>query len=107
MIGAMYGYSMYQDKATYHIESALWDDYQDGFTRQNLTGEWVELVAGSESSFRGSFYFGFLVRFRVLIRHDNFSPFEVFAIPGYGRTMDKTLPALNLYIKYMIDFGKN
>jgi hypothetical protein len=103
-IGAKYGMSRYEDEATYTIESSLWDPYQDSFTRTGLSAQWAEFIAGSESQFRGNFYLGFIFRFRAMISHDNFSPLEVFAVPGYGRTMDKTIPALNLYIKYMIGF---
>jgi len=105
IIGAKYGMSNYQDEATYTIESSLWDPFVDSFKRTDLSARWVEFILGSESKFKGNFYFGFIFRFRALISHDNFSPFEVFSIPGYGRTLDKTIPALNLYIKYMINFG--
>lgn len=105
-IGARYGISNYQDEATYTIESSLWDPYQDSFSRTGLSAQWAEMIAGTEEQFRGNFYFGFIFRFRAMINFDNFDPVEVYAVPGYGRTMDKTVPALNLYIKYMIGFGK-
>ncbi len=106
IIGARYGLSNYQDEATFSIESSLWNPYVDSFKRTDLSARWVEFILGSESKFKGNFYFGFIFRFRALISHDNFSPLEVFSIPGYGRTIDKTIPALNLYIKYMINFRK-
>jgi hypothetical protein len=106
-IGAKYGMSNYQDEATYVIESSLWNPFEDTFTRTDLSARWAELIAGSESRFKGNFYFGFIFRFRALISYDNFSPLEVFSIPGYGRTMDKTIPAINLYIKFMINFEKS
>jgi hypothetical protein len=105
-IGARYGMSNYQDEATYTIESSLWDPYEDSFSRTGLSAQWVEVVAGTEEQFKGNLYFGFIFRFRAMISLDNFSPFEVYAVPGYGRTMDKTIPALNLYIKYMIRFER-
>jgi len=105
-IGAKYGMSNYQDEATFVIESSLWDVYEDSFSRTDLSARWVEFIAGSESKIKGNFYLGFIFRFRALISHDNFSPLEVFSVPGYGRTMDKTIPALNLYMKYMIRFEK-
>lgn len=105
-IGAKYGMSSYQDEATYTIESGLWDPYQDSFQRTGLSARWAEMIAGSESRFKGNFYFGFMIRFRVMISQDNFEPLEVFSVPGYGRALDKTIPALNLYIKYMINFEK-
>lgn len=105
-LGAKYGMSNYQDEATYTIESSLWTPYEDSFERTGLSGQWVEFIAGSESRFKGNFFFGFIFRFRALISHDNFTPLEVFSVPGYGRTMDKTIPAVNLYIKYMINFER-
>jgi hypothetical protein len=106
-LGAKYGMSQYQDEATYRIESSLWTTYEDSFKRTGLSGRWVEFIAGSESRYKGNFYFGFIFRFRALISHDDFTPLEVYAVPGYGRTMDKTLPAVNLYIKYMIDLERS
>ncbi len=103
-IGAKFGLSHYQDEATYTIESPLWDNFTGTIERSGLQGKWVEIAGGSESRYKGNFFLGFTFRFRALIDHDNFSPLEVFAIPGYGRTMDKTLPALNLHIKYILDF---
>lgn len=105
-VGAKYGMSRYQDRATYVIQSSLWDDYTGSFERSDLTGQWVEIIAGSESRFKGHLYLGFIFRFRALVKYDDFSPFNVYAIPGYGRTMDKTIPAVNLYIKYILSFEK-
>jgi hypothetical protein len=105
-IGAKYGISNYQDEATYIIESSLWEPYEDSFNRTGLSARWAEFIAGSESRINGFFYMGFIFRFRALIQHDNFAPLEVFSIPGYGRTMDKTIPALNLYMKFVISFEK-
>jgi hypothetical protein len=105
-LGAKYGMSNFQDEATFSIESSLWTPYEDSFKRTGLSGQWVEFIAGSESRFKGNFYFGFIFRFRALISHDDFTPLNVYAVPGYGRTMDKTIPALNLYIKYMLNFEK-
>jgi hypothetical protein len=103
-LGARYGMSRYEDEATYTIESSLWDPYQARLTRTGLSARWAELIVGSESQYKGNFYLGFIFRLRAMISQDNFSPLEVYAVPGYGRTMDKTIPALNLYIKYMIGF---
>lgn len=105
-LGAKYGMSNYQDEATYIIESSLWSPYENSFQRTDLSAQWVEFIMGSESKFKGNFYFGFIFRFRAIIGFDNFTPLDVYAIPGYGRTMNKTSPALNLYIKYMLNFEK-
>jgi len=106
IIGAKYAMSQYQDEATFSILSSLWDDFEGEFQRENLEANWVELILGSESSVKGNLYFGFTFRMRFLIESDNFEPFEVYFVPGYGRTFDNFVPALNLYVKYFIPFGK-
>jgi hypothetical protein len=105
IIGVKYAMSQYQDEAAFSILSSLWDDYEDYFERTDLEASWVELIIGSESSVAGNLYFGFTFRMRFLIEADNFSTFEVYSVPGYGRTFDNFVPALNLYIKYYIPFG--
>lgn len=106
IIGIKYAMSQYQDEATFSILSTLWDDFEDGFQREDLEASWAELILGSEAAKWGNLYFGFTFRLRFLIQADNFDPFEVYFIPGYGRTFDKFVPALNLYVKYVIPFGR-
>jgi len=106
IIGVKYARSQYQDEATFSILSSLWDDYEDGFKREDLEASWAELILGSESAVWGNLFFGFTFRLRFLIQADNFDPFEVYFIPGYGRIFDNFVPALNLYVKYVIPFGK-
>jgi hypothetical protein len=107
IIGAKYAMSQYQDEAAFSVLSSIWDDYNGDFQRTELEASWVELILGSESSVKGNLYFGFFFRLRFLIEADNFDPFEVYSIPGYGRTFDNFVPTLNLYIKYVIPFGQD
>ena len=107
IIGAKYAMSQYQDEAIFSILSSLWDNFEGEFQRTDLEASWVEFILGSESSFKGNLYLGFTFRFRFLIHADNFTTFEVYSVPGYGRTFDNFVPALNLYVKYFIPFGKS
>ena len=100
-IGAKYGYSMYEYEGTYELGSDFWGNYTNSFHRTNLQADWFEIAIGSERRWKGNFYLGFVVRLRVLRNYDTFTPIEVYSIPGYGRTVDKSSPALNLYIKYI------
>jgi len=97
--GGRYGKSRFDERAQFAVESDLFDDFQDGYSRTDLEADWGEFVFGTETNFASNFYFGWTFRFRILGNFDKFDePFEVFAIPGYGRAMDKTIPALNFYI---------
>lgn len=106
IIGARYAMSRYQDEAYFSVLSSLWDDYNGAFQRDDLEASWAEFILGTESSVRGILYFGFIFRMRFLIQADNFPTFEVYSIPGYGRTFDTIVPALNLYVKLQIPFSK-
>jgi hypothetical protein len=106
IIGVKYAMSQYQDEAVFSILSSMWDDFNGEFQRTDLEASWVEFILGSESSWKGNLYFGFTFRLRFLIQADNFTTFEVYSVPGYGRTFDNFVPALNLYVKYYIPFGR-
>jgi hypothetical protein len=102
--GARYGQSHFEDKADWTIGSELWKGYSESFHRQNLVAHFSELVFGSEAKYKGNLYYGFIFRFRMLHKYDKFEPVDVFSIPGYGRTSDKTIPAFNLFVKYKLGF---
>ena len=104
--GFNYGMSYFEDKGTIEIESpsGLFNGLEEDFERTDLQGDWFEVVFGTESHMGKNIYLGFIARLRVLNSYDSFEELDVFAIPGYGRTFDKSIPALNLYIKYRIPF---
>ncbi|MEQ8881651.1 MAG: hypothetical protein RLQ12_18545, partial [Cyclobacteriaceae bacterium] len=45
------------------------------------------------------FAIGFNIRMRFLVTYDKDSPIDVYSIPGYGKTIDKSTPAVNLFVK--------
>ena len=102
---ARYARADFKDQGTIDITSAsgLYDDLNDPFRRENLTANWYELVMSSEARLWKSLYAGFHFRFRIMDIYDKQAPLDVYTIPGYGRTFDKTIPALNLYIKYALE----
>ena len=101
-IGAKYGKSFYEDEGTYELGSEFWKNYKYSFQRTDLQADWFEVIIGSEKQWKGIIYLGFVTRLRALRSYDTFNPIEVYSIPGYGRTMDKTIPAVNLYIKFIL-----
>lgn len=80
--------------------SGLFDDSIDSFERKNLKADWYEIVLHSESLIMPNLYAGFKFSVRRMLKYDVQSPLDVNNIPGYGRTFDKSTPALNFYIKY-------
>ena len=104
--GFNYGSSFFNDKGNIEIESpsGLFNSFEEPFKRTGLNGDWFEVTFGTESHLGKNLYLGFLGRLRILNDYDSFEDLDVFAIPGYGRTFDKSIPALNMYIKYRIQF---
>lgn len=103
-IGAQYGMSMYEDNYEYTIASAIWPDFTESVSRTDLSADWVAIVIGSEKKLRiKGLYLGGEFNLRILNSYDQFEPIDTYAIPGYGRTADSTVPAVNLYLKYLIN----
>lgn len=103
IVGGRYAYATFEEEAKYTITSDLWPDQNGNVSRQDLTASWVELVLGSEMSFRETrWILGGYFTLRYLLEREEFDPIDTYAIPGYGRTSDKTVPALQLYLKYSL-----
>ncbi len=99
--GLKYGISFYEDEGTYEISSEIFDTYRVSFGEQDLTADWFEIILGSEKKLRvENLSLGGQFALRILNTRSKFTPIDTYAIPGYGRTLDKTVPAINLYLKY-------
>ena len=109
--GIMYAQSNFFDYGTVLIESDLWDDINETFERSDLSANWLELIVNTEAplvkveeGFFSNFYWGLRLRLRILTSDIAQPDFDIFAIPGYGKTYSRVVPAVNLYLKYRIDF---
>lgn len=106
-MGAAYGISNYRDEGRFLIESSVWGNYDEVFRSNNFSATWAEVFLASESYINkktNHFLVGVKVSLRVMIDHDNREAIPVYAVPGYGRTFDKSTPAANFYLKYMLPF---
>ncbi len=96
-----YGASTFDESSTITIVSTT--GVQDPFTRTtsktNLSASWFEAVIYSDRKLNNLLAIGLQIRFRFLIDYDEQSPVDVYAIPGYGRSFDKSIPAANLFLK--------
>ena len=100
--GLRYGFSSFEDEGSYQIASDIFDTYTVNFGEKDQTATWFELVMGSEKKLRmENLYLGGQLSMRFINTRDKFSPVDSYAIPGYGRTFDESIPAVNLYIKYL------
>ncbi len=109
--GLMYAHSNFVDYGNVQVESDLWDNLSQSFERNDLSATWLEWIVNTEAplikvdeGFKGNFYWGLRIRLRILISDIGQPDFDIFAIPGYGKTYSNVVPALNLYLKYRIDF---
>jgi hypothetical protein len=107
--GFRYGKSFFEDEGAFFIDSEYWEDYQEGFGSSDLTASWVEIVLGTETFLKfgkksedpkSKFLIGWKFRLRILTDFENREEPRIYSIPGYGRTFDNVVPAVNFYIKY-------
>ena len=106
-LGGMYAISNFKDEGTVMIQSEVWPSFNERFERDNFTASWAEFVITSEApifnrneGIMSRFYWGIKFRFRFLIDRTQPENFDVYAIPGYGRTWNDLVPAANLFITY-------
>lgn len=108
-ISARYAQSFFSDQGTVKITSAsgLYENLEEPFKRSDLTARWYELVLNSEVNAFSNFYLGFFFRLRFMDKYDKQNPLDVAAVPGFGRTFNTSVPAINLYIRYAFQFKSN
>lgn len=100
-VGVKYGVSQFDDKGSYKIESELWDTFTGNFERSGFEADWFEAIIGSEKTLgKGHFILGGQTGIRFINERDKAEFIDIYNIPGYGLTSDKSTPFLNLYIKY-------
>ncbi len=105
--GGMYAISTFKDQGTVEIISELWPSLIQRFERNDLTANWAEFVITSEapilnkdSGLLSHIYWGIKFRLRFIIEKPMPENFDVYAIPGYGRTFNNMVAAGNFFISY-------
>jgi hypothetical protein len=103
-ISARYASSSFRDKGSYIIESPseLQPDIEEYYSRNNLTANWYEAVLFSDRQLKSWVSFGFQFRLRFLLTYDKqpVETIDVYAIPGYGRSADQSVPAVNFMLRF-------
>ncbi len=96
-----YGMSSFSESSRFVIESTsgIQSTLVREINRSGLSGSWFETVIYSDRKLNDLFSIGMNLRLRVLINYDRFEPIDVYAIPGYGRTFDKSVPGVNFFVK--------
>ena len=103
-ISMRYGSASFDELVRIFIESTsgAQDDVSQTINRSSLAAKWWELILYTDQQlFRKSerFWVGLNVRLRILQSYDQQEEIDVYAIPGYGRSFDKTIPAANIFLK--------
>ena len=109
--GIMYANASFSDNGSVKIESDLWGNLEETFYRGDLNASWGEIILNTQGAVSNAdngpltnLYWGVRFRLRILITDISRPDFDVFAIPGYGRTYSNVVPAANFFLKYRIGF---
>ena len=105
-LGLRFGSSNYDDQVTFGVGSDLFSQRDEEVNRSNIEASWIELVLHSETELFPNFFTGLRIRIRSIQDFTQESPVEFYTIPGYGRAVDNSIPAVNVYLKYRIGFGR-
>jgi hypothetical protein len=100
-LGVKYSQAKYEDSGTYTVESDVWPTLNESFERKDLEADWFEVLIGSEKAYKkGHIRLGGMFGLRFINKRKKIDFIDTYAVPGYGRTLDKLVPFLNVYVKY-------
>jgi len=99
-----YGMSSFDETRRFLVRSTsgIQDDLAQTIDRKDLNASWWELVVYTDQQlFKKSerLWIGLNLRMRILQSYDSQKEVDAYAIPGYGRAFDKTIPGANLFLK--------
>ncbi|WP_420578065.1 DUF6048 family protein [Ekhidna sp.] len=96
-----YASSTFSETGRIFIESpsGAQDDFIQSIQRDDLKATWYEVVVYSDRKLSDLFSIGLNLRLRVLASYDEQEIPDVYSIPGYGRSFERTVPAANLFLK--------
>ncbi|WP_236664904.1 DUF6048 family protein [Marivirga atlantica] len=115
MFGLRYSGSNYSENITYSTTNPLFEGQIGEIKREELFAHWYELVITSEKNVRRIFKndikdflsLGFKFRLKSYLKYSQFELAETKQIPGFGSTVNKLNPEVNLFIKFRIPILKN
>lgn len=109
--GLMYANASFSDNGSVQIESDLWSNLEETFYRGDLSASWGEIIINTQGAVSNAekgpltnLYWGVRFRLRILLTDISRTEFDIYAIPGYGKTYSTVVPAANFFLKYRIGF---
>lgn len=102
--GLRYGNSRFSENLTYKTENVFGFTYEETYSKESIKANWYEVTLATEGSLLKNVYAGAIIRLRILGQAKDEGVLSALSIPGYGRAIDKVIPAFNLYIKYRLNF---
>lgn len=110
-LGAMFASSTYADFGTVEIISEFWPSVNEEFRRENLRAQWAEIILNTQgpvinanSGFLSNVYWGIRFRLRIMITDLDQEDFDIYAVPGFGKTYSQVVPAANFFLRYRLSF---
>ena len=100
-----YAAASFDEMGRFEIESpsGAQGNFRDAIDRENLTAQWWEFGLYSDSQLLKEsdlLRYGIALRLRILQSYDVQEEIDVYSIPGYGRSFDKTIPSFNFFLKF-------
>lgn len=107
LLGLRYGTSSFGHQGTFEVYSELWDNYittVPSSQKSGATATWGEAIFGSQSNIAKNLHFGWYFRLRKIFDKTTYDPIDIYYVPGYGKSIDNSVPAINIFLKYRIAF---
>lgn len=100
--GARYGRGTFSEDLTIITVDDVWGTGTNSYSNSNLNAGWVEMVTGLRVKMWKFFWMGYTARYKFGLSTDTPQGFEVYDVPGFGRTFKNTTWGFNYQILFRI-----
>jgi hypothetical protein len=104
--GLRYGRSKFSENLSITTEDVVWGRSTSSYANTDLTGQWGELVTGLRVKMWKFFWMGYTARYKFGLSTTAPQGFEVYDVPGFGRTFKNTTWGFNYQIFIRIPVRK-
>jgi hypothetical protein len=109
--GLRYATNSFKDQLEYDTEQIIqseigWPNSTETMSNDRVRANWFEMNAGLKIRVVKQLYFGFTLRYKLLMDPSGFSRLRPYYIPGFGKNATTSAFGFNYYISYRLPFRK-
>lgn len=104
-LGLRYAATTFREDLTYRLNDSIWQDVSElRSSNRNLSGRWIELVAGMKVRVYQRLFMGYTARYKIYKRINGSPVLDTYDLPGFGLGRKNTHLDFSFYVYYRLAF---